>query len=80
MKKVSLHFTGTFDELAELLEREDFHGVWRDLPYVKQLGCFSGAIINFAPSTGRIWLQGVTTSAFEEAVRAVLTAAHGGSP
>ena len=72
-----MRFFGNAEAFALLLEDTDFHGEWRDLPHVKQLRCPSGAIINFAPSTGRVWLQGTVTVEFERSVREMMETSSG---
>ena len=56
---MQLHYSGEVEELQEELERILHHGRWRKLKNSNwQCRIIGGPILNFYPSTGRIYVQG----------------------
>ncbi len=54
------HFQGTHDQLQRVVSLTGIAGIWRDLNHhvQKQFVAENGAILNFWPSTMRIYFQG----------------------
>jgi len=51
-------YTGSLDELKELVGGCGAEGEWTDIPYGHQFRGRDGAILNWNPKKGRIWFQG----------------------
>jgi hypothetical protein len=72
-----LRFSGDCDELEKCVSGTGLVGSWKEIPNGhRQFITDDGGILNWAPSTGSIWFQGVESAA-EDLEREFKAAAKG---
>jgi hypothetical protein len=80
MKRSVRKFTGSFEQLREIVAASGVCGAWEKMPngYVRFV-CRTGAILNWWPSTGSFNLQGPgnVASELEQALRWAVEALRG---